>query len=312
MMRAAWNRASALGMALILLGVADLAAAGTEDGRGFYLGADLGVAAPRDLESTRTNNGITTNCDRWLDRDTLEDGTVVPLPLEDCSPRALPASPNHFELDSGFLAGVHLGYDLGSFRLEAEYFHRGHGGEKRSLVVPGDEKQQEFVERSEEIDDFRADHLFANLYYDFAGRESSRLTPYLGFGLGWMKVRMDYSARSLRTDDKLRLRELGRNSNAAGLLSAGDESLSDSLSGYQWIAGLDYAWSERFSVGLKLRYGDALDDFEDGGHAWKPLRGHASTLGPTAETGANLPILYDIEAEELRFWGISLSFKYRL
>ena len=38
--------------------------------------------------------------------------------------------------------------------------------------------------------------------------------------------------------------------------------------------------SERFSVGLKFRYGDSFDDFENGDNAWKPLRGHESTVGP--------------------------------
>ena len=89
-----------------------------------------------------------------------------------------------------------------------------------------------------------------------------------------------------------------------------DEVLSDTLFGYQWIAGLDYAWSERFSVGLKFRYGDAFGDFEDGDNAWKPLRGHASTVGPTPKTGGNLPIRYDIQADDLSFWGVSLNFKY--
>ena len=150
--------------AVLLLPAAGAGASGTNASRGFYLSADLGVSSvPHDLESTRTNNGISTNCDQWLERDTLNDGTVVPLPLDQCSPRALPASPSRFDLDAGVLAGVQLGYALRGFRLEAEYFRRGHDGEKLSLVVPGDEKQQEFVERSETIDDFRADHFFVNL-----------------------------------------------------------------------------------------------------------------------------------------------------
>ena len=103
---------------------------------------------------------------------------------------------------------------------------------------------------------------------------------------------------------------IGRNRNAAGLASLADEVLSDTLFGYQWIAGLDYAWSERFSVGLKFRYGDAFSNFEDGNNAWKPLRGHDSTVGPPGTPGSNLPIRYDIQADDLSFWGISLNLKY--
>ena len=103
---------------------------------------------------------------------------------------------------------------------------------------------------------------------------------------------------------------MGRNRNAAGLASLADEVLSDTLFGYQWIAGMDYAWSERFSIGLKFRYGGSFDDFEDGDNAWKPLRGHESTVGPTPATGANLPVRYAIQADDFNFWGISLNLKY--
>ena len=276
------------------------------------MGADVGVSFPDELASTRTNTGISTNCDQWLPADTLHDGTPVPLPLERCSPRTLPASPSRFDLDAGVLAGVSLGYALRDFRFEAEYFRREQGGESVSLEVPGDEKQQEFVVRSEKIGDFRADYFFANLYYDFRELKWAGTTPYLGVGLGWMKVRMDYSGTSIRTDDANRLRELGRNANAAGLASLADDGLSDTLTGYQWIAGLDYAWNERWTLGVKFRYGDSFGEFEDGGNAWKLLRGHASTVGPTPATGANLPVFYGIEADDLRFWAISLSFRFAL
>ena len=267
---------------VVLLPITDV---GASERQGFYFGADIGVSVPNDLESTRTNNGIGTNCDQWLAADTLNDGTTVPLPLEQCSPRALPKRATKFDLGTGLLAGVNLGYALRDLRLEAEYFRREQSGERSALNVPGDPKQAEFVERSEKIGDFRADHFFANVYYDFHNVLSAKFTPYLGAGLGVMRVQMDYSGASIRTNDRSTLQALGRNRNAAGLASLADEVLSDTLFGYQWIAGLDYAWSERFSVGLKFRYGDAFGDFKDGDNAWKPLRGHASTVGPHSRDG---------------------------
>ena len=292
--------------------ITDAGASETSKGarQGFYLGADIGVSVPDDLESTRTNNGISTNCDQWLGGDTLSDGTTVPLPLAECSPRALPSSPNSFDLGTGFLAGVNLGYALHDFRLEAEYFRREQSGERSALNVPGDPKQAEFVERSEKISDFRADNFFANVYYDFHHMLSDRVTPYVGVGLGVMHVRMDYSATSIRISDGNELNRLGHNRHAADTQSLANEVLSDTLFGYQWIAGLDYAWSERFSVGLKFRYGDSFDDFEDGDNAWKPLRGHESTVGPPGTPGNNLPVRYAIQADDLNFWGMSLNLKY--
>ncbi|MDE0145130.1 MAG: outer membrane beta-barrel protein [Nitrospira sp.] len=295
-------------MMVILLPIADVEASDAR--RGFYFGADVGISVPNDLESTRTNNGIGTNCDQWLEGDTLNDGTMVPLPLEQCSPSALPKRATKFDLGTGLLAGVNLGYAFHDFRLEAEYFRREQSGERSALNVPGDPKQAEFVERSEKISDFRADNFFANVYYDFHHVLSPNLTPYVGVGLGVMHVQMDYSGASIRTNNRDTLQALGRNRHAAGLATLADEVLSDTLFGYQWIAGLDYAWSERFSTGLKFRYGDTFSDFEDGNNAWKTLRGHASTVGPPGTPGAALPIRYDIEAKDLSFFGISLNFKY--
>ncbi len=68
-------------------------------------------------------------------------------------------------------------------------------------------------------------------------------------------------------------------------VSLAGEVLSDHVSGYQLLAGLDFPLSERFRAGLKLRYGAVLGDFEDGDSEWKPLRGHGSTAGPPASRG---------------------------
>lgn len=280
--------------------------------RGFYVGLDLGAAVPQELESQRTNTGIPTNCDQWLAVATLPDGMAVPLPLDhsDCRPSALPRSPLRFDLDTGVLAGLSVGYALNGLRLEAEYLYRRHKGESLPLTVPGDPKQQEFVQRDEEVGALRGSHFFANLYYDFHGRISPTLTPYLGLGVGLMAMEIDYSATSVRTGDRQRMLDLGRNPNAAGLTSAADEVLSDTLFGYQLMAGLDYALSDRLSLGVKVRFGDVFGEFRDEGNPWKPLRGHESTVGPPGTPGGDLPVHYEVRADNLSLWGISLGIKY--
>ena len=73
---------------------------------GFYIRVDdLGLSLATSLESTRRNVGIPTNCDQWLPAATLNDGTTVPLPLDQFAPRPLPASPNSFELAASWLVG---------------------------------------------------------------------------------------------------------------------------------------------------------------------------------------------------------------
>ncbi|MBC9866468.1 MAG: hypothetical protein F7O42_01065 [Opitutae bacterium] len=295
---------------LLLTTIAADSETGNEARRGFYFGTDVGVSLPGDLESTRTNIGIPTNCDQWLEAFIFEDGTNVPYPLDQCNPTALPGSPNSFDLGTGFLAGAHLGYAFRNFRIETEYFIRAHSGERLPLLVIGDPKQQEFVERSEKISDFRASSIFVNFYYDFHTAKMPKVTPFLGVGVSLTDTTIDYSAASIRTNDRNELIILGRNPDAAGTASLANEILSDNLVGYQLLAGLDYALSEGFYAGIKLRYGDAFENFQDGDNEWKPLRGHGSTVGPPGEPGGNLPVRYEISADNLTFWGVSLSLKY--
>ncbi len=282
------------------------AAAADEAGRGFYFGADLGVSVARSLESTRTNVGIPTNCDQWLDPIVI-GGEQLPLPAERCQPRNLPSSASEFDLGAGVLAGVHIGYTgLGPIRIEAEYFHRWQGGEKVSLFVPGDPKQREFSVRDEEIGGLRADNFFANLYYDFPDLGASAFTPYVGVGVGASRVEMDYSATSIRRgEEALRALDPPRHSGAANKVSHASETLSDWLWGYQLMAGLDYALTERRLLTAKFRYGSALGDFRDDGNAWRSLRGHASTVAP-----GGAPVHYGISAPLLSFWAVSLGLKF--
>ena len=252
--------------------------------------------------------GIPTNCDQWLPEALLNDDTTVPLPIDQCAPRALPASPNTFDLGAGWLAGVNAGYSMGRLRFEAEYFHRRHGGETLALVVPGDPKQREFAERSESIDHVRGHSVFVNLYHDFRGPRPSwperRVVPFVGAGVGWMRTGIDYAAISLRTSDRDALLDLGRNPNAAGTTSRADAALSDSLPGYQLLAGFDYALTERQALTFKVRYANAFGDFEHLGNSWVSLRDHASTVGP-----GGAPVRYDIGARNLGLWSVSVGLK---
>lgn len=270
---------------------------------GLYVGGDVGAVLPGSLESTRTNIGIPTNCDQWLGSATLLDGTPVPLPASECQPRTLPAAPNAFDVGRGFIVGANAGMRRGRLRLEAEYLHQRQEGEVLPLVVAGDPKQREFVRRDEEIGDIAGHGLFANVYWDF-GSGSGRARPFAGFGLGASRVGIDYAGTSIRNSDPDVLLALGRNPNAAGTVSRADESLRDTLWSWQLLGGVDFALGERRALVLKARYGGTFDGLEARGLAWKPLRGHDSTVAP-----GGAPVRYDLATDALRSWAVTVGLK---
>ena len=281
--------------------------------QGFYFGADVGASIADTLNFGRINRGIGTNCDQWLNSDTLTNAEgqtfTVPLPLDQCSPRDYPKATSNFELGPGLLAGVNLGYAIDNVRIEFEYFRRQQSGDSHNVYVPADNKTVEFSSRQQQVDSLRADNFFANVYYDLHNMISPRLTPYLGGGLGFMRISLDYTGTTIRKSAET-LRGLGRNPDAADRHSVASALLSDTLFGYQLLAGLDYAMSQRFSVGVKVRYADTFSNFDGGEYPWNPLRGHESTVGPPGTPGYNTPILYRTDADTLSFWGISLNLKY--
>ena len=292
-----------LGLAAIWLACAGCAAAAE---RSLFFGVELGAALPSEIESTRVNVGVQTNCDQWLAPATLNDGTAVPLPLDQCSPTALPARSNAFDLGAGWFAAAQAGMRLGAaWRIEAEYLHRRQDGERLPLIVPGDPKQREFTERSETIGDVASNGLFANVYYDFRRRDGSRFTPFAGIGLGALGTDIDYSAASIRTSDRAALLDLGRNPNAAGVVSRADAGLSDRVGAWQLLFGFDYALDDCRAITVKARYAKAFDAFKDDGNPWRPLRNHESTVAP-----GGAPIRYDVDAGKLDFWAVSVGFKF--
>lgn len=283
-------------------------ALGEERRPGFYAGIEVGISAATTLRSTRTHHGIPTNCDQWFES-VVVDGQELPLPADQCQPRELPSSANEFELSGGVLAGIQVGYSgSGPYRLEVEYVHHRHDGDKVDLVVPGDPKQREFSVREEEVGEFHTHSLFANLYYDLSGLDDLALRPFVGVGVGTSRVEIDYSATSIRRGVAALLAlDPPRHPEAANKESRAAARVSDWLWGYQLILGLDYALENGRIVTGKLRYARALDDFLDDGHAWRPLRGHESTVEP-----GGAPVSYGVSVPGPSYWAVSMGFKVPL
>ena len=284
----------------VLLGASGPAAAQT----GPYIQMDLGLAVAPPLAARGSNNDWGTKCDLVLNPRGLEVGGEC----DAAPPRA--AWLNELGGASGIRTGFAVGYDWGAVRLEAEYFHRVAAYNERTDT--GTETAVILAKREQEIslavggvDDLRSHGVFANVYYDF-GPETSSWTPYVGAGIGMERATLDYFSLWKRNHDPERIATFVDpllRAALAGTTSVAEARLTDSLPGYQLLAGVDYRLAEPVTLGVKFRWAD-FGEFESEPRPWNQLRSHESDIG------RGEPILYRVTTDDTRFWGVSLSLKY--
>ena len=265
--------------------------------RGFYVGVELGFANPSDLTSTMSFVNHPTRCDRRL--------FPASSPSPECTANTPARINNSYDLDTGFLGGLSLGYTLDRFRVEVEYMNRSHGGDASNLQSPGGNqalrsKSSEWADPpSERISDFIAHQFFVNAYYDVLN--DSRWTPYLGGGVGWAKTSMRYNNRFERkTVAEGFPSDL---SAAAGTTSFWDTRISDTTFGFQFMGGLDYALTERVSIGVKGRWAK-FGDISHGG-TWNRIRSH----DPVQADGTT-PFTSKLTLDDIEYWAMTLGLKY--
>lgn len=281
-------------------------------GDGWYMGMDLGVAHAPGPDTATSDNDYPTTCDMFID--------PAAALGDQCSPGE--SWSNEFDAGTGVLAGISSGYRWGSFRIEGEYFYRGtiHDSAKDPLENSGsaglaDKNEQELVRSEEAIDDVLSHNFFANLYYDFTS--GSKWTPYLGVGVGFAHVSIDYSNLFRRNINPARIRTFPnpmggidpRNQTLAGTTTIARSRLSDTLFGYQAIAGLDYQLRESVTIGLKFRWA-GFSEFEDGAE-YAQLRSHDSTNSRDTNDPRSARVRYAFTTDDLTFWGLSLNLKYQ-
>ena len=285
---------------------------------GFYVGMDLGVAVAPGLDVNSSDNDVGTPCDGFINNDGSGGYLVIP---EDCNPPPSAWS-NAFDGGSGILAGASLGYRMGSFRVEGEYFYRGTTYDDRDLAggatvsddVTQDKVAQELAFIEGGVDDVLSHNFFANLYYDY--RSDSKFTPYVGVGVGFSRVSLDYFNKWTRNHDPEAISTFDDftatdaqkdllHRRLAGTTSIARAKLSDTLFGYQIVAGVDYQVSEPVSIGLKFRWAD-FGEFESDPREWDQLRSHESARRPG---GAR--VQYTAMTDDIQFWGVSLNMKYQ-
>ena len=289
----------ALVLGCCLLALAGVANAETSR-QGFYAGIELGFADAADLGSVLSAVNHPTQCDILVGGDPSGPGCADNTPQ--------PLSMNSFNLNTGFLGGVSVGYALDRFRVEFEYVNRSHGGGSSPWQFPGgnaalQSKNSEVSTLdppSEHVSDFSAHQFFVNAYYDFLN--NSRWTPYVGAGVGWARTSLNYQTRLVRKTIEQGY-PADKPQAAAGTLSLLDEGFTDTVFGFQFLGGLDYALTEKVSIGMKARWA-SFQDLE-GDTVWDLIRSHR----PVRADGET-PFDSKLTFSDMQYWALSVGLKY--
>ena len=295
----------------------------------FYVGADIGLADSRALDSTSFGTSRPTRCDVLMYEDSTRPTTAIANDPACEAPDPKRKWGSRFDTGSGLAAGLHAGYVRDRFRFELEFMHIKPGSASHPIITasthPGlaskDREWSETEPPHEWISDYRIRQYFANVFYDFASE--SRWTPYVGLGAGWARMRMQYKRRLLRKTEAEGYLDVAPDvpaaqrgygwdesswlewrQNAAGTLTAMDTELSDTLFGFQLLAGVDYALTDRTSVGIKARWAQ-FDDFRDYA-AYDQLRDHE----PVDVDGVT-PFGDQVVMDNVEYWAITVGFKRR-
>lgn len=269
---------------------------------GWYGGIEVGGGKPGALRILGQSDDVPTNCDGHFPPVEI-NGQALPLPLShaDCN-QGTEEWTNELHVEVGSLLGLQWGYAWPAVRIEAEYLRRRHGRRGGNVAVVGG-KQAEFVLGEERLDALEADELFGNVYYGLRGAWGD-FWPYVGAGIGLISAKLAYRSAYRRNADAAVLRGLGRHPAAAGTLSLQDATLVDHLRAYQVVLGIDRPLADGVVLGIKARRVVVVDAFADSGSP-SLLRGHAPTVAPGGRQVVNT-----ITADDLGYWGVSLSVKY--
>ena len=290
----------------------------------FYISTELGAGFGSSIDTYSSDTDSPTLCDRFVTGNVFfpanPDGT-----RGECAAGGEGWS-SGFGGATGMTAGAALGYRTDSGpRFEVEYFRVDENYDKtsdiRGATQPNIVKFDEGVARAEErIGRITIDSFFANVYYDLP---TGRLRPYAGGGAGVGIARIGYGSFWARNTDPQTIsaaddafwekrasptgdEELDRENlhrRLAGATSTARKTLRDAVFGYQAVVGVDYALTDKISMGVKGRW-VKYSTFKDGGNEYDQLRSHPSN------NGDGKTVVYTVETDDMSSFGVSVVMKY--
>ena len=279
----------------------------SQAGSGWYLSSELGANVAPGLDTIGSSNIPGPECDEYVNPS---------LNKAACKPEFGAFNwKNNFDGGNGVLAGAAVGYRFwdryqdtawSGFRVEMEYFYRDTGYDQTSPVinaqtgVPYADPNGDFVIAEERIGSVTSHNLFGNLFFDL--RNTSRFTPYVGFGVGVGFTDMEYAEQWVRTMDVNKI--TSGYPNLAGVVTTAKTRLSDVLFGYQVLFGVDYALTELVSLGVKGRW-STYNTFHDA-IPLERLRNHP----PNLRRDGSQPVSDFLDTDNLQIFGVSLNLKY--
>ena len=279
-----------------------------------YVSVRLGAAYSSGVDQSLEGVNHPTRCDVLLYRGTGHQ------PPGDAACRAdTPAFlwGSTFDLGTGSVAGAAVGRTGRWFRYELEYLRTYLGGDG---ALPGGAttdaaflgKRSEFSAENPPIarlSDHVVDQLLANVYYDFLNE--TRWTPFVGAGVGYARVSTRFYSHWSRkaAPDYLAVEfdpdwpEVAKRA-AAGTVTIMDTQVSETVPGFQFLAGVDYALSDAVSIGALVRWVQVGD--VDHHTLFDTIRSHA----PVRADGTT-PLDVHVALADLDYFGATVSLKYR-
>ena len=269
-----------------------------EERSGFYLRGDLGANLATGVVLLGKSNDRASRCDEFINPRYAE----IPG-CTDPDRGSAAGWQTAFDPAYGTLAGLAVGHRVSDwFRMEVETFHRESEYDQTSPVASatGDtagKLEGEIVRAEDRIGSVSSRNVFLNLVFDLP--VDGALRPFAGLGVGVSWTELDYGDLWVRNADPAKIAtaaglpnedEVRRNLAATTTSKQGE--LSDRLTAFQALAGLEWEVSDTASVGMRARYvrSDAFED-ETG---WERLRSHASQL----RLDGSEPVTFWIRTEE--------------